>query len=88
MANKLNVKAVAFSLAGVSGLLYIVCAVLIAIAPEAIMNLFGSLFHGINLELIAQKTISLGSVIVGLIEILAGSLISGWLFAQIYNKIV
>ena len=83
--NKLNVKAVAYSLAAVSGIFYIICAALIAIAPEATIKLFGSLFHGINIELIAQKTISLGSAIAGFIEIVFGSLLTGWLFAAIYN---
>ena len=87
MVDKLSPKRVAYSLASVSAILYIVCAVLIAIAPEATIKLFGSLFHGINIELIAQNTISFGSTILGLIEIVVGSLIIGWLFAKIYNSI-
>lgn len=87
MANKLNPKAVAFALAKVSGIIYIVCAILIAIAPEAALSLFGSMFHGINIELIAQKSISPSSTIIGFIEIVIGSLITGWLFAWFYNKI-
>ena len=88
MANKLNEKAVAYSLAAVSGIIYVVCATLITIAPEATMGFFGSMFHGINIQLIAQKTVSLGSTVVGFIEIVIGSLVTGWLFAWIYNKIV
>ena len=87
MVDKLSPKRVAYSLASVSAILYIVCAVLIAIGPEATIKLFGSLFHGINIELIAQNTISFGSTILGLIEIVVGSLIIGWLFAKIYNSI-
>ena len=85
MANKLSPKAAAFALAGVSGLLYLVCVILIVIAPEATIKFFGSLFHGINIELITQKSISFSSAIVGFVEILIGSLITGWLFAKIYN---
>ena len=87
MVDKLSPKRVAYSLASVSAILYIICAILISIAPEATIKLFGSLFHGINIELIAQNTISFGSTILGLIEIVVGSLIIGWLFAKIYNSI-
>ena len=41
MISKLNEKKVAFSLAGTSGIIYIVCAVLIAIFPTGTMKAFG-----------------------------------------------
>ena len=86
MKEKLSPKAAAFALAGVSGLLYLVCAILIAIAPEATIKFFGNLFHGINLETIAQQSISFSSAVVGFVEILIGSLVTGWIFAKMYNK--
>lgn len=86
MTDELNPKAIAFALAGVSGALYILCAIFIAIAPEAAISLFASLFHGVNIELIAQKSISFGSTVLGFIEIISGSLITGWLFARLYNN--
>lgn len=86
MKEKLSPNGVAYALAAVSGILYILCAIFVAIAPDATLGLFASLFHGINIELIAQKSVSLGSTIVGFIEIVIGSLISGWLFARLYNK--
>ena len=87
MAEKLNPKIVSFSLAGVSGILSIICAVLIAIAPQATLNFFGSIFHGMNITKIAQPITILG-VLTGLIAVIIISLITGWLFAVIYNYLV
>ncbi len=87
MTDKLSPKGLAYALASVSAILYIICAILIAIAPEATIKFFGSLFHGINIELITQKSISFGSAIIGFVEIVVGSLLTGWLFAVFYNKL-
>ena len=86
MAEKLNAKIVSFSLAIVAGIISIVCALLIAIAPQATVNLFGSIFHGIDLSKIA-KTMTIGGAILGTVEVIVIALIAGWLFAVIYNKI-
>ncbi|MFH1211051.1 MAG: DUF5676 family membrane protein [archaeon] len=85
MAAKLNTKLVALSLAGVSGILYIICALLIAIAPTTTVNMFSNVFHGIDITQIAATNISLGNTILGLIEILVYSLVAGWVFAVVYN---
>jgi len=87
MTNKLNTKGVAITLAIVASILYIVCALLIAIAPDFIIKLFSNLFHGIDITKIVDTSISLGSTLLGLVEIIVYSLIAGWLFAVIYNKV-
>ncbi|MDO8508651.1 MAG: DUF5676 family membrane protein [Nanoarchaeota archaeon] len=86
MAEKLNEKKVAFSLAIVAGIVYIVCAILVAIAPAWTVNTFGALFHGIDISQIAKESVSLGNTITGLVEIVVLALIVGWLFAKIYNS--
>ncbi|MBS3092663.1 hypothetical protein J4466_04555 [Candidatus Pacearchaeota archaeon] len=86
MAEKLNPKKVALSLASVSGIISIVCALLIFIAPETITKLFGAIFHGIDVSKIAT-TPTLTGAILGIIEVIVIALIAGWLFAVIYNKI-
>jgi len=86
MISKLNEKKVAFSLAGTSGIIYIVCAVLIAIFPTGTMKAFGFLFHGIDISKISSASVSFTSTILGLIEIIALSLIVGYIFAIIYNR--
>ena len=87
MADKLNVKRTALSLAIVASILYIACTLLIAIAPDFTMGLFSNLFHGIDITQIADKSISLGSTLFGLVEIIVYALIAGGLFAWVYNKL-
>ena len=84
---KLSEKRVALSLASVSGIVYIVCAILIAISPEWTMASFGALFHGIDISKIARSPVPLGSTVLGFVEIVVFALIVGWLFAKIYNSI-
>ena len=87
MTDKLNEKKVAFSLAGTSGIIYIICAVLIAIFPTGAMKAFGFLFHGIDISKISNASVTFASTILGLIEIVALSIIVGYIFTIIYNKI-
>ena len=81
---KLNAKRVSLSLAAVSGILSAVCALLIAAAPKFTVNLFGAIFHGVDLTKI-QKTMTFSDAILGTIEVVVLALIVGWLFAKIYN---
>ena len=86
MGDELNPKRVAMSLASVAGIVYIVCAILVALAPTLTVKTFGALFHGIDISQIAT-TPTIASSIIGFIEIVVLALIVGWLFAVIYNKI-
>ena len=86
MAEKLNARKVAYSLAGVSGIIYIICAILVAISPSGTVMVFGYMFHGIDISQIST-TPTLSGTIIGLVEIVILALIVGWLFAKIYNKI-
>ena len=84
MVEKLNAKVVSLSLATVSAILSLLCAFLIALAPEATVKFFGSIFHGMDVTRIATP-ITLSGVITGLIAVVIVALIIGWLFAVIYN---
>ena len=86
MAEKLNAKRVAYSLAGVSGIVYLICAILVAISPSGTVMVFGYMFHGIDISQIST-TPTLSGTVIGLVEIIILALIVGWLFAKIYNKI-
>lgn len=87
MAEELNPKRVALSLAIVAGAFYVVCAILVAIAPELMLNLFNNIFHGIDVMQIAKTSMSAGAVIIGFVEVIIYSLIAGWLFAVVYNTL-
>lgn len=84
MTDKLNIKKVSLSLATVSGILYVLCAILFAIAPQTALSLSKDLFHGIDITQIAKNT-TLEGTIIGFVEIIVLSLLVGWLFAVIYN---
>lgn len=84
MANKLNPRVVSFSLVIVSAILSLVCALLLAVAPEAGLKFFGSIFHGIDTTKIATS-VTVSGVLTGLVAIVIVALVTGWLFAVIYN---
>ncbi len=86
MAEKLNARRVSLSLAATIGIISVVCALLILIAPQATMNLFGAIFHGIDISQIT-KPITLGGALLGTVEVAIIALVAGWLFAVIYNKL-
>ncbi len=84
MAEKLNPKVVSLSLASISVVLSLLCAFLIAVAPEATLKFLGSIFHGMDITKIAQP-VTISGVLTGLIAIIIIAFITGWLFAVIYN---
>ena len=84
MADKLNPKIVSLSLAGVSVIISLLCALLIVIAPEVTLRFFGSVFHGINMTKIAAP-ITLSGVLTSLVALVIVAFATGWLFAMIYN---
>ena len=86
MVEKLSPKRIAYSLATVAGVVYIVCAIFVAIAPTWTVNTFGALFHGIDISKIARAPVPITSSIIGLVEIVILGLVVGWLFATVYNK--
>jgi len=85
MKDKLSPKRVSLTLGIVSFILSVICLLLIAIAPAAMTNLFGSVFHGIDITQIAAP-ISWGNTILGVIVATVIGLLAGWLFAITYNK--
>ena len=86
MKEELSAKKVSLSLATVTGIISIVCAILIAIAPQFTIKFFGAIFHGIDITQI-EKIMTLGSAITGVIAAIIVALVAGWLFAVIYNKV-
>lgn len=86
MAKELSPKRVSLSLAYVTAIVSIVCALLLTIAPKLTMNVFGSIFHGADISKIAVA-VTLPNAVLGTIVAAVIALIIGWLFAVIYNKV-
>lgn len=84
MAGRLNPKIVSLSLVSVSVVLSLLCALLIALAPQATVNFFGSIFHGIDIVKIATP-ITLSGVMIGFAATAIVAFVTGWLFAVVYN---
>ncbi|HLC82893.1 MAG TPA: DUF5676 family membrane protein [Bacteroidia bacterium] len=86
MINELNPKRVANTLGIIFAGVSFLCAILVLIFPGATMNLFSNIFHGIDITQIAKTSISLESIMIGLIEAFILGWIIGWFFAVVYNK--
>ena len=85
---RLQTKKFGLAAAGTGAILYIACAVLVAIAPEFAVKSFAYLFHGITLETLATPdTMAAGRVLIGLIQVIIYTYLLGWIFAGLYNKL-
>ncbi|MBS3165497.1 hypothetical protein J4444_00085 [Candidatus Woesearchaeota archaeon] len=87
MVNKLNPKIVSLSLVVVSVILLWLCALSIVLAPKSSLIFLGSIFHGMDITKIATS-ITLSGVLLGTVAIVVIALITGWLFAVIYNYFI
>jgi len=88
MSDKLNPKIVSMSLASVAGIVYILCAIFFAIAPLTTLSFFKDIFHGVDLTQLARTTISFGNTVAGFVEIVVSALVTGWMFAVMYNYLL
>lgn len=65
---------------------YIVCVVLSAIAPDFIIGIAQSWIHSLTLEM-SKTTLSLGSVIYGLLTISVVTWITTYAAIELYNRL-
>ena len=85
MAKK-DINATGIALALTFAIISIVCLVLVLIAPEFTLNLFGSFIHGADLTKIAITPSISGRTLLGIIVAIVGGYVIGVIFAAIYNK--
>jgi Na+-driven multidrug efflux pump len=84
---ELNARVVANTLAIVTAIAYIICAIILWISKDLAVSLGNYLFHGIDIAsivVIRGAGYTLVSVIFGTIV----AWISGYIFAIIYNKLL
>src|SRR3989338_4369354 len=86
--HELNPVLVGKALAATTAIFYLACIALIAIYPQATMDLFAKMFHGIDISKIATAPASIDSILIGLVEIIIYAYLAGWLFARIYNYLL
>lgn len=88
MKMKLDAKAFANGSAIVVGALYIICVVLVAIAPDFFLRVTNSWIHAIDITKIKNVRISSGSFFLGLISIVAVAWLVDYFLAVVYNSLV
>jgi hypothetical protein len=80
-----NTKKFALALSETAGIAYVICVVLVAIAPNVAWKLAGWISHMTNLEVLGRGVTVSGSLL-GLAEILVYTYLFGWLLASLYNR--
>ena len=87
--NRINPAALGLTLAITATVLNLVCAGLVAVAPDATIIIFQSWWHGIDVSMLANESPSMTwkSVIVGLITISAFAFIVGFGFGAANNMV-
>lgn len=82
---KLNEIALANASAIITGIVYIVCALAVAVFPGFFRLVAESWVHGIDLGLIWTGG-PRDNFLVGFITAVIGTWLAGWAFAWVYNK--
>ncbi len=76
-----------FALSITSGIVYVICAVMVGLWPIQTIRFFSDWFHGIDLTMIAKvPAITFGMFVRGLIEVMIFAYLAGALYAWLYQK--
>ncbi len=84
---KLKANVLANTSAILTGIIYVVCAVLVMLLPDFFKDVATSWFHGMDLGAIWTGA-PRGNFFLGLVTAMGGAWIIGWLFAWVYNKLL
>lgn len=83
---KLNQMAWANASAVTVGVIYVVCAFLVATFPDGMKSVATSWFHGMDLNVLWTGA-PRSNYVFGLLTAVGASWLTGWLFAWVYNKL-
>ena len=84
---ELNKNKFALAAAHTMGLVYVVCAVFVALWLDLALRLFGWLVHLVNVDKFAGDiAITFGGFVAGLLQAVVYSYIGAWLIAWLHNK--
>lgn len=84
---KLNEMALANASAILMGIVYVACALAVAVLPDLFRAVAASWFHGIDLGPIWTGG-PRGNFLLGLVSTVVLSWLAGWAFAWLYNKLL
>ncbi len=85
---KLSVLSVGIALGVTSALMSMLCALAVAIWPEATLDFFGAIMHGLDLSAVKSTApMSSGRIIYGVLGVGVVGLVAGVVYASIYNVV-
>lgn len=85
---KFETNKFAIAAAATLGGVYIICALIVLVAPGAAIKLLGWVFHVVNLEtIVGAATITLAGFLAGLVQILLYAYLIAFVFAYLYNTL-
>ena len=83
--SRLNTKQVVMAVTSFTAILYILCAALVFVAPNAFLKVVGQWAHGIDMMQIA-RTPTITETITGFISLMIVTIIFSALFVALWNK--
>ncbi|GBG14776.1 MFS transporter [Novimethylophilus kurashikiensis] len=84
--NKLNPWQVGGAMALTLAIINVICAILVSLFPDLIVSFVNAWTHGIDLTVLqTSKSMTLGSVILGVINVAVTGFLVGSLYAACYN---
>lgn len=86
--DKLSVLSVGIALGATLALMSMFCALAFAIWPDATLDFFGAIIHGLDLSAVRSTApISPGRVLYGVLGLGIVGLLAGVVYASIYNVV-
>lgn len=65
---------------------YIICVIMVSIAPDTTVRLFGMITHLVNIdELVRAANITFTTGTIGLIQVVVYTFLTTYVFARLYN---
>lgn len=84
---ELNTKKFSLAAATTMGVVYLICAVFVALWPDFALRLFGWLVHIVNVDKFAgDVAMTWSGFVAGLLQVFVYTYVVGWLFAWIHNR--
>ncbi len=85
--NRLNPWATATALAVTAAIVYVTCALALALWPEGTLAFFNAWLHGVDLTMLrpVARFFSWGNFAYGLVSLAASAFLTGTVFAFCYN---
>lgn len=81
-------KATANALAMIGGVWYVSCVLWVVVSRSSYMGVMSTWFHGVDYKALPTTTMTVSSILVGLVSFIAFAWLSGYFFAVAYNKFI